>query len=151
MRRAFSTWPLISGAARPGRLVHPEIPFRLRHLDLRLREIALVILGLDAVDMVGMEMRDQDDIDLLRRNAGGGEIGVKRAGGSRDLPAGAGVDQHKLQPVLTSGAVKGIGSLSVAGRKASVIALRTSAGLALRTNLSSIGRSQTPSLSAVSS
>ena len=40
------------------RLIHPERPFRLRHQDLRIGENLRAILALDAVDVVGMKMRD---------------------------------------------------------------------------------------------
>jgi hypothetical protein len=53
-----------------------------------------------------------------------------------------------FDPVFTTSAVNGIGSLSV-GRKASLSAFWTSAKAALRTNLSSNARYQVPSLMAV--
>ncbi len=56
-----------------------------------------VVLGLDAVDVVGMEVRDRDRVDRLRIDAGGREVGGQRAGGVGHLPAGAGVDEHELR------------------------------------------------------
>ncbi len=85
-------------AGRPAHVavVHPEFPFRLRHQDFRVAKDLVAVLGLDAVDMVGMEMRNDDGVDRLRRDAGGGEIGVHEAGAVGDLPGGAGVDQHQF-------------------------------------------------------
>ena len=77
-------------------VVHPVRPFRRRHHDLGVGEDEAVVLVLDAVDVVGVEMRDDDQVDRLRIDAGGGEIVAEHAGGRRDLAAGAGVDKHEL-------------------------------------------------------
>ena len=77
-------------------VVHPEIPFRLRHRDFGVGKNQIVVLVFDAVDVVGMEMRDHNEVDGLRIDTGCGEISAERAGGRSDLTAGAGVDQHNL-------------------------------------------------------
>ena len=125
-------------------VVHPERPFRRRHYDLGIGEDDTVVLVLDAVDVVGMEMRDDDEINRLRIDAGGGEVLPQRAGRGRDLAAGTGVDEYELLPVLTTSVVNGVVSLS-GGMKASASACSTSANGALRMNLSLIGRYQMPS------
>ena len=55
-------------------VVHPKRPFRRRHHDLGIGEDQAVVLVLDAVDVVGMEMRDDDALDRIRIEAGGDEI-----------------------------------------------------------------------------
>ena len=77
-------------------VVHPELPFRRRHHDLGIGEDQLVVLVLDAVDVVGVEMRDDDEVDRFRIDAGGDKIGAQHAGRGRDLAAGTGIDQHEL-------------------------------------------------------
>ena len=77
-------------------VVHPVGPLRRRHHDLGIGKNQRVVLVLDAVDVIGMEMRNDDLVDGLRRNAGGGEIVADHAGGGRNLAAGAGVDQDEL-------------------------------------------------------
>ena len=77
-------------------VVHPERPFRRGHHDLGVGEDEAVVLVLDAVDVVRVEMRDDDEVDRLRIDAGGGEIVAEHAGRRRDLAAGAGVDKHEL-------------------------------------------------------
>ena len=78
------------------RVVHPVFPFRLRHHDFGIGEDEVVVLVLDAVDVVRVEMRDDDKVDRCRINAGGDEIGAQHAGGRCDLSAGAGIDQDEL-------------------------------------------------------
>jgi hypothetical protein len=43
-----------------------------------------------------MEVRDQDRVDLLRIDPGGGEVRAERSGGGGKLAAGRGVDQDEL-------------------------------------------------------
>src|SRR6185437_5003004 len=64
---------LMHGAGRPAHVgvVHPERPFRLRHPNFRLGKYLGAVLGLDAVDMIGMEMRNDDDVDRTWAYAGG--------------------------------------------------------------------------------
>ena len=61
----------LDAVGRPVHLgvVHPVGPFRLRHQDFGIGENLVAVLGLEAVDMVGMEMRDDDGVDRrgLRR------------------------------------------------------------------------------------
>ena len=78
-------------------VVHPERPFRLRHEDLGIRKNLFAVLGLDAVDVIGMEMRDEDRVDRLGIDAGDLEIIEHAARRVGDLAGGAGVDQHQLR------------------------------------------------------
>ena len=89
-------------------------------------------------------MRDDDGVDQAGREPGGVQVGVHEAGGVGDLPGGAGVDQHQLRAGVHQERGEEIGS-TLGGRKAAASAAFTSAPLALRTNLSSIGRYQMPS------
>jgi hypothetical protein len=45
-----------------------------------------------------MEVRDDDDVDRLRIDPGGGEIRGHGAGGRGDLAGAAGVEQNQLRP-----------------------------------------------------
>ena len=85
-----------SGALVHLGVVHPVGPFRLRHQDFGIGENLVAVLGLEPVDVVGMEMRNDDGVDRRGRDAGGGEIGHHEACGVGDLAGGAGVDQHEL-------------------------------------------------------
>jgi hypothetical protein len=77
--------------------VHPERPFRRWHHDLRIRECELLVLGPKAVDMVSVEVRDHDGINLFRIETGRGQI-VHEARRGRNEPAGgAGIDEHELR------------------------------------------------------
>ena len=59
-----------------------------------LGEDQIIVFVLDAVDVVGMEMRDDDAPDRVRIEPGGNEVVVQRAGRGRDLAAGAGIDDN---------------------------------------------------------
>jgi hypothetical protein len=65
----------------------------------------------DAVGVIGMQMRQQHDVDTLEISACGGEILQRAADGSLGgLEVGdtvAGVDQHQLEPVLMSCGLNG--------------------------------------------
>ena len=61
-----------AGRAAHVAVVHPEFPFRLRHQDFGIGEDLVAVLGLDAVDVVGMEMRNDDGVDVGGLDAGGG-------------------------------------------------------------------------------
>ena len=101
-----------SGALLMLRVVHPERPFGRRHLDLGIRENDRAFLVAQPVDVVRMEVRDQDRVDLLGIDAGGGEIRAERIRGRRELAAGRGVDQDRASmPVFTTSVVNGICSL----------------------------------------
>ena len=75
-------------------VVHPEFPFRFRHHDFGVGKNDVVVLVLDAVDVVGMEMRDHDRVDGFRIETRGGQIVAQRSGGGRDLAAGSGIDRE---------------------------------------------------------
>ena len=59
-------------------VVHPEFPFRRRHHYLGIWKDDFVILILEAIDVVWMEMRDGNQIDGLRIDAGS-ELGFGHA------------------------------------------------------------------------
>src|SRR6267154_2725385 len=48
----------------------PELAFGLRDVDVGIRKGALSVLSGQAADVIRMEMRDQNDVDFLRRVAG---------------------------------------------------------------------------------
>ncbi len=88
--------PLGVGSAGEIGVVHPVFPFAGGRRDLGIGKNRRVVLGLDAVDVVGMEMRDQHDVDRLRIDAGRFQVRLEHLRGMCDLPAGAGVDEDAL-------------------------------------------------------
>ena len=126
-------------------VVHPEIPLGLRHHDLGVGKHQIVVLVFDAVDVVGMEMRNDDEVDGFRIDARRRRDcrAARRPTARSDRRCRCRSAQPCL-PVLTISVVNGVASLS-AGMNASASALSTSANGALRMNLSVIGRYQMPS------
>src|SRR5882724_10909482 len=47
----------------------PEVALRLRDVDLGIREDPISVVGSEAADVIGVEVRDQDEVDLYRRIA----------------------------------------------------------------------------------
>ena len=79
--------------------IGPELVLRGRHVDRGVGEDRRVgVLGHQAADVIGVEVRDDDGVDLGRIDAGClpdvvlGDV----AGRRRQLRAGAGVEQHQL-------------------------------------------------------
>ena len=56
----------------------------------------LAVFVLDAVDVVGMEMRNQDRVDRIGIDAGAGKILGKITGGRGELAGGAAVDKNEF-------------------------------------------------------
>ncbi|MGY4428210.1 hypothetical protein ACVWWO_000687 [Bradyrhizobium sp. F1.13.1] len=81
-------------------LAGPELPVLARHHDLRIRKGERAVGEANAVGVVGMQMRQQHDIDALGVDAGGLEV-LQRAADRAlaGLEIGdtvAGIDQHEL-------------------------------------------------------
>ena len=76
-------------------IVHPVRPFRRRHHHFGARKDQRIVFILDAVDVIGMEMRDHDRIDFFWIDSGGGEIGAQGSRRRGDLAAGAGVEKYE--------------------------------------------------------
>src|SRR6266849_8294363 len=47
----------------------PKVAFGLRHVNIGIWKDALSVLSGQAADMIGMEVRDQNEVDLFRRVA----------------------------------------------------------------------------------
>src|SRR6516165_719378 len=62
-------------------VVHPIGPFRRRHHELGVGKYQRVVFVLDAVDVIGMEMRNDDLVDGFRIDAGRGEVVAQYSGG----------------------------------------------------------------------
>src|SRR5713226_7844861 len=52
----------------------PEVAFCLRDVDLGIWKDALSVLSGDAADVIGVEVRDQNEVDLFRRIACAAEV-----------------------------------------------------------------------------
>src|SRR5205807_2523252 len=53
----------------------PKITFSLRNVNFGIRKDSLSVRGGQAADVIGMEVRDQNDVDFLRRVACAAEAG----------------------------------------------------------------------------
>ena len=76
-------------------VIHPIGPFRRGHHDVGVGKDQRVVLVLDAVDMVGMEMRDDDRVDFFWVDARSRKIVAQHAGRRRDLASRAGIEEHE--------------------------------------------------------
>src|SRR5215472_4439369 len=77
-------------------VIRPKYPFRFRNEDLGIGENQCVVLGLKAIDVIGMKMGYHDGINRFRRGARGPQIGFKQAGGWRDLATRSSVNQNQF-------------------------------------------------------
>ncbi len=77
-------------------IIHPERPFRRRHHDLGIGVGQRAVLAAQAIDVVAVEVADDDDVDRLRVDPGGGEVGDKLAGGWGPELAVARIQQHQF-------------------------------------------------------
>ena len=103
-------------------------------------------LVLDAVDMVGVKMRDQNCVDVLWIDPGGREIGrttcrTAAPGESYCPPVPVSI-RTSFYPVLTTRGVNGVGMPVGSAETNPASAFCTSANGALRTNFSSMSRNQ---------
>src|SRR6266481_873076 len=73
----------------------PEVALGLRHVNLGIWEDTISIVSGEAADVIGVEMRDQDEVDLLRRIARAAEAGRQASERSPAIP-GAGIDEDQL-------------------------------------------------------
>src|ERR1700687_3714711 len=75
----------------------PELAFGLRDVNVGIRKDALSVLSGQAADVIGMEMRDQNDGDFLRRVAGAAEA-ARQAPECSPAPPGTGthIDEDEL-------------------------------------------------------
>src|SRR5260370_38731937 len=64
----------------------PKVALSLRDMNLGIRKDAIPVLGGEAADMIGVEVRDQDEVDLFRRIACAAEAARQTPGRS---PPGA--------------------------------------------------------------
>src|SRR6266853_1839837 len=72
----------------------PKVAFGLRDVDLGIWENAISVLSCEAADVIGMEVRDQNDVDFFRCVACAAEA-ARQAPESPATPPGAGarIDQ----------------------------------------------------------
>src|SRR5260221_1147320 len=87
---------------RPGRDVRrqPKLAFGLRNVNIGIWKDALSVLGGQAADVIGMEVRDQDDVDFFRRVSGAAEA-ARQAPECSPAPPGAGT--HIAEDQLLAG------------------------------------------------
>jgi hypothetical protein len=76
-------------------VIHPERPFLRRHHDFGVGKNQVVVLVLDAVDVVRVKMRNDDAADRFGVDPGRQQIGPQDAGARSDLPAGTGIDEDE--------------------------------------------------------
>src|SRR5467141_2083851 len=75
----------------------PKIAFSLRDVDLGIWKDALSVLSGEAADVIGVEMRDQNEVDVFRRIACAAEAARQAAERSPTKPgAGARIDEDEL-------------------------------------------------------
>ena len=75
----------------------PEVAFGLRDVDLGIWKDALSVLSGEAADVIGMEMRDQNEVDVFRRIACAAEAARQAPERSpTKLGAGARIDEDQL-------------------------------------------------------
>src|SRR5216683_2114735 len=72
----------------------PKIAFGLRDVNIGIGKDALSILSGQAADVIGMKMRDQNDVDFFRRVACAAEA-ARQAPKRSPTPPGAGTDIHE--------------------------------------------------------
>src|SRR6266481_1329978 len=75
----------------------PEVALSLRDVNLGIWEDAISIVSGKAADVIGVEVRDQDEVDLLRRIARAAEAGRQAPERFPTIPgAGASIDEDQL-------------------------------------------------------
>src|SRR6266446_8001126 len=75
----------------------PEVALGLRHVNLGIWEDTISIVSGQAAYVIGVEMRDQDEVDLLRRIARAAEAGRQASERFPTIPgAGASIDEDQL-------------------------------------------------------
>src|SRR2546425_3548150 len=75
----------------------PTVALSLRDVDLGIWEDTISIVSGEAADVIGVEVRDQDEVDLLRRIARAAEAGRQAPERSPTVPgAGASIDEDQL-------------------------------------------------------
>src|ERR1700732_803634 len=67
----------------------PKVAFGLRHVNISIWKDALSVLSGQAPDVIGMEVRDQNEVDLFRRVACAAEA-ARQAPQCSPTPPGAG-------------------------------------------------------------
>src|SRR6202040_1010692 len=65
----------------------PKVAFCLRDVDLGIWKNAISVLSGEAADVIGMEVRDQNEVDFFRRVAGAAEASRQTPEGSATPPA----------------------------------------------------------------
>src|SRR6266852_7381177 len=75
----------------------PKVAFGLRDINIGIWKDALSVLGGQAADVIGMEVRDQNDVDFFRRVACAAEA-TRQAPHCSSTPPGAGtcIDEDYL-------------------------------------------------------
>src|SRR5712675_462036 len=75
----------------------PKVAFGLRYVNIGIWEGALSVLSGQAADVIGMEVRDQNEVDLFRRVACAAEA-ARQAPQCSPTPPGAGtrIDEDEL-------------------------------------------------------
>src|ERR1700737_530256 len=75
----------------------PKVAFSLRDVDLGIWKDALSVLSGEAADVIGVGMRDQNEVDVFRRIACAAEAARQAPERSRTKPgAGTRIDEDEL-------------------------------------------------------
>src|SRR5258705_2586396 len=75
----------------------PKVALSLRDVNLGIWEDTISIVSGEAADVIGVEVRDQDEVDLLRRIARAAEAGRQAPERFPTIPgAGASIDEDQL-------------------------------------------------------
>src|SRR6266852_3987797 len=75
----------------------PKVALSLRDVNLGIWEDTISIVSGEAADVIGVEVRDQDEVDLLRRIARAAEDGRQASERFPTIPgAGASIDEDQL-------------------------------------------------------
>ena len=100
-------------------IVHPELPFHGRHHDFGIRIVRLVVRIQQTVDVIAVEMRNDDDVDVRRIDARSSEVSLKLPQRTLALRIGRRSEAvsitTSLEPAFTTTGVYGCVALS-AGR-----------------------------------
>src|ERR1700732_1224665 len=75
----------------------PKVAFGLRDVDIGIGKDALSVLSGEAADVIGMEVRDQNEVDFFRRVACAAEVAGQTSERPPAIPgAGTCIDEDQL-------------------------------------------------------
>src|SRR5712692_4307775 len=95
--RSLEEWLCVLRRLRSDFRRQPKVAFCLCDVDLGIWKDTLSVLSGQAADVIGMEVRDQNEVDLFRRIACAAEVARQAPEHSRTIPgAGTRIDEDEL-------------------------------------------------------